>query len=113
MRIQDTIERKLAERFAPVHLEVVNESGNHAVPPGSETHFKVVLVAPAFDGQRLLARHRLVNATLTEELAGGVHALAIHTYTEPEWRARFGAAPFSPPCLGGGAADAGVARPSA
>jgi acid stress-induced BolA-like protein IbaG/YrbA len=60
MRIQDTIERKLAERFAPVHLEVVNESGNHAVPPGSETHFKVVLVAPAFDGQRLLARHRLV-----------------------------------------------------
>jgi BolA protein len=108
MRIQETIERKLAERFAPAHLEVVNESGNHHVPPGSETHFKVVVVAPAFEGQRLLARHRLVNETLAAELAGGVHALAIHTYTEPEWRARFGAAPLSPPCLGGRAAEARV-----
>jgi BolA protein len=110
MSIQDTIERKLAERFAPAHLEVVNESGNHHVPPGSETHFKVVLVAPAFEGLRLLARHRLVNETLAGELAGGVHALAMHTYTEAEWRARFGAAPLSPPCLGGKAGEAGHGR---
>lgn len=105
MRIQDRIERKLAERFAPAHLEVVNESGNHNVPRGSETHFKVVLVAPAFEGLRLIARHRLVNETLAAELAGGVHALAIHTYTETEWRDRFGSAPLSPPCLGGSAAE--------
>lgn len=110
MSIQDTIERKLAERFAPAHLEVVNESGNHNVPRGSETHFKVVLVAPAFEGLRLLARHRLVNETLADELAGGVHALAMHTYTEAEWRARFGAAPLSPPCLGGKAQEAAVGR---
>ena len=109
MRIQESIERKLAERFAPEHLEVANESGSHNVPPGSETHFKVVVVAPAFAGLRLLARHRLVNETLAEELAGGVHALAIHTYTEPEWRARFGAAPLSPPCLGGRATEARAA----
>jgi BolA protein len=50
-----------------------------------------------------------VNETLAEELAGGVHALAIHTYTEPEWRARFGAAPLSPPCLGGRATEARAA----
>jgi BolA protein len=106
MRIQDSIERKLAERFAPAHLDVVNESGSHNVPRGSETHFKVVLVAPEFEGLRLIARHRLVNATLADELAGGVHALALHTYTEPEWRARFGSAPLSPPCLGGRAAEA-------
>jgi BolA protein len=105
MRIQDTIEAKLAERFAPLHLAVVNESGNHNVAPGSETHFKVVLVAPEFAELRLLARHRLVNETLAAELAGGVHALAVHTYTEAEWRARFGAAPLSPPCLGGSAAE--------
>lgn len=98
------IEAKLAARFALEHLEVVNESGNHNVPPGSETHFKVVLVAADFAGQRLLARHRLVNEALAEELAGSVHALAIHTYTQQEWRDRFGAAPLSPPCLGGGAA---------
>jgi BolA protein len=102
---QAIIERKLAQRFAPDHLDVINESAKHNVPPGSETHFKVVLVASGFEGLRLLARHRLVNEALADELAGGVHALAIHTYTEPEWRARFGAAPMSPPCLGGGGAD--------
>jgi BolA protein len=48
-----------------------------------------------------LARHRAVHDVLAEELAGGVHALAVHTYTGPEWRERFGNAPLSPPCRGG------------
>jgi BolA protein len=109
MRVHNTIERKLAERFQLQHLEVVNESGGHNVAPGSETHFKVVLVAPEFHGMRLLARHRLVNETLGAELAGGVHALAIHTYTEAEWRDRFAEAPLSPPCLGGKASEQGEA----
>lgn len=106
MTVQQTLETKLAERFDPAHLEVRNESGGHNVPAGSETHFKVVLVAQAFAGKPLLARHRLVNETLADELAGPVHALAIHTYTEEEWRKRFGAAPMSPPCLGGKAREA-------
>ena len=99
--LQERIERKLAEALDPEHLEVVNESGNHNVADGSETHFKVVVVAGAFEGERLLKRHRRINDTLAEELAGGVHALAMHTYTAEEWRARFGSAPMSPPCLGG------------
>jgi BolA protein len=101
MTVQSTIEAKLTDALAPLHLEVVNESANHSVPPGSESHFKVVLVAAEFDGQRLLARHRRVNSVLAQELAGAIHALALHTYTEAEWRERFGAAPMSPPCLGG------------
>jgi BolA family transcriptional regulator, general stress-responsive regulator len=101
MTVQSAIENKLAKALLPLHLEVVNESGNHSVPPGSESHFRVVLVAAAFEGQRLLARHRQVNAVLAEELATSVHALALHTYTEAEWRARFGTAPLSPPCHGG------------
>jgi len=99
--IQERIEEKLAAALAPQHLQVVNESGNHNVPPGSESHFKVVLVAQAFDGKRLLNRHREVNSVLAEELARDIHALAIHTYTRDEWRRRFGNAPLSPPCLGG------------
>lgn len=95
------IEAKLAAALAPAHLEVVNESGNHNVPDGAETHFKVVVVAERFAGERLLARHRHVHRALAEELAGGVHALALHTYTQAEWQARFGDAPMSPPCLGG------------
>lgn len=109
MTVQQTIEQKLAERFDLDHLAVLNESGGHNVPAGSETHFKVVLVAEEFAGLRLLARHRLVNDALAEELAGPVHALAIHTYTGKEWRDRFGQAPMSPPCLGGGQRAAAVA----
>ena len=52
-----------------------------------------------------IQRHRAVHQVLAAELAGGVHALALHTYTEPEWRARFGDAPMSPACLGGKAAE--------
>jgi len=105
MSVQDVIEQKLAERFDRDHLAVSNESSGHNVPPGSETHFKVVLVAEEFAKLRLLARHRLVNAALAEELAGPVHALALHTYSAAEWRERFGHAPMSPPCLGGKAHD--------
>ncbi|MDE0063416.1 MAG: BolA/IbaG family iron-sulfur metabolism protein [Gammaproteobacteria bacterium] len=101
MSVAERIERKLAEALEPDHLEVVDESGGHNVPPGSESHFKVVLVAQAFAGERLLNRHRMVNAVLAEELAHDIHALAIHTYTRDEWRRRFGNAPLSPPCLGG------------
>lgn len=92
---------KLTEALAPEHLEVLDESGNHNVPQGAETHFKVVVVSPQFDGERLLTRHRRVNAALAAELAAGVHALAIHTYTAAEWRRRFGDAPMSPACRGG------------
>ena len=102
MTVEQRIVEKLADELQPEHLEVVNESGNHNVPAGSETHFKVVLVSPVFEGQRLLQRHRRVNEALAEELSGGVHALAMHTYTADEWRQRFGEAPMSPPCLGGG-----------
>ena len=102
MVVQSEIERKLAEGIDAQHLEVINESGNHNVPPGSESHFKVIVVSGDFAGKNLLARHRLINGLLADELAGKIHALAIHTYTEDEWRKLNGDAPMSPPCLGGG-----------
>jgi BolA protein len=105
MNIQESIEHRLAEALSPAHLEVVNESHQHNVPPNSETHFKVVIVADAFESQRKVARHQAVYALLREQLAGPVHALALHTYTRPEWAERFGEAPLSPPCLGGSKAD--------
>jgi len=102
MKVQNTIEKKLTDDFQPLHLEVINESSNHNVPAGSESHFKVVVVSPVFAGKNLLGRHRLINATLAEELNGIIHALAIHTYTEDEWQEETNGAPMSPPCLGGG-----------
>ena len=101
MNIQSSIEEKLAAALAPDHLEVVNESSQHNVPPNSETHFKVVVVAGEFEGKRKVARHQRIYGLVGEELAGPVHALALHTYTLDEWRERHGEAPLSPPCLGG------------
>jgi BolA family transcriptional regulator, general stress-responsive regulator len=101
MNIQNNIEKKLLAHFEPAHLEVINESFMHNVPSGSESHFKVVLVTPKFAGERLINRHRAVNAVLKEELAQHIHALALHTYTHDEWHHLYGAAPDSPKCLGG------------
>lgn len=99
--IQDMIQVKLQQQFEPNFLEVINESHQHNVPEGSESHFKVVIVSQQFIGQRLLQRHRAVNRCLAEQLASDIHALAIHTYTEQEWQAQYQQAPESPNCLGG------------
>jgi stress-induced morphogen len=105
MSVQQQIEAKLAGALPLAHIEVVNESHMHSVPSGSETHFKVVLVSSDFDGKRAVARHQLVYGVLADELAGPVHALALHTYTVEEWQQRHGAAPASPQCLGGSKHD--------
>ena len=104
MIVQQEIEA-LLQRFNPDFLEVLNESHQHSVPPNSETHFKVVLVSPSFDGKRKVARHQQVYAALAAQLEGPVHALALHTYTPDEWRERQQAAPQSPDCLGGRKAE--------
>lgn len=101
MNTQETIQQKLQAAFAPLHLEVINESDNHNVPKGSESHFKVVLVSPAFEGESLIARHRQVNKVLAEELQGDVHALALHTMTPDDWFNHGGTVRESPECLGG------------
>lgn len=105
MSVQSAIEQRLTAELAPEHLEVVNESHMHSVPANSETHFKVVLVSADFSGQRKVARHQRVYGILAEQLAGPVHALALHTYSPEEWSAREQDAPASPDCLGGSRAE--------
>jgi BolA protein len=101
MKIQQQINDKLRQQLAPQYLEVVNESNSHNVPEGSESHFKVTIVADVFADKRLIQRHRLVNKVLANELADDIHALALHTYTAVEWSEKFGQVPDSPQCLGG------------
>ena len=102
MSLKATIEAKLTEGLDPQHLEVVNESDQHNVPAGSESHFKVVLVSEAFEGKSLVSQHRMVYSLLSEEMAGSVHALALHTYAPSSWNS---ASPQSPQCLGGKAGE--------
>jgi BolA protein len=77
-----TIAEKLAAAFAPQKLDVIDESHQHAGHaghrPGGETHFRVHIVSEAFRGKSRVERHRMINQTLSGELSGGVHALAIH-----------------------------------
>ena len=101
MTMQSTITEKLHAAFHPLNLEVIDESANHNVPPGAESHFKVVLVSHTFEGEPLIKRHRRVNQVLAEELKGGIHALALHTMTPEEGFNRGGTSPTSPECLGG------------
>ena len=96
--VQSSIQTKLLNRFSPAHLEVLNESHMHSVPPNSETHFKVVLVANEFRGMMKVKRHQAIYAELAEELQGPVHALALHLYTPQEWQEKSGGAPDSPLC---------------
>jgi BolA protein len=90
MRVVDTIRRKLTIRFAPVRLEIIDESHRHAghagARPEGETHFAVTIVSAAFAGQGRVARQRLVYQTLADELATRVHALSLTTLTPEEDR---------------------------
>ncbi len=101
MSIQISIENKLKNGLTVAQLEVLNESHMHSVPPNSETHFKVVIVSSDFEGKRKVARHQVVYGLLSEEMAGGVHALALHTFTPDEWQHANESAPASPNCHGG------------
>ena len=105
MTVQETIETKLRDRFAPAHLEVINESHMHNVPPGSESHFKVIVVSPGFEGLNRVRRQQEINGLLADELKGSVHALSMETHTTDEWQARGGRTMTSPQCMGGGKAD--------
>jgi BolA protein len=84
--------KKLTEAFAPLVLEVVDESASHAGHAGAavhaakqggaatgigETHFSVTIVSAAFVGLNRVARQRAIYQVLAEELAGPVHALAL------------------------------------
>jgi BolA protein len=81
MSAKDDITKKLREAFAPQSLDVIDEShlheGHSGHRPGGETHFRVNIVSPAFEGKSRVDRHRMVNTTLAAELAGTVHALAV------------------------------------
>jgi BolA family transcriptional regulator, general stress-responsive regulator len=81
MDVKDSMETKLAAALRPLKLVVIDESENHrghgGWREGGQTHFRVEVVSEAFAGKSRVERHRMVNAVLADELAGGVHALAI------------------------------------
>jgi len=88
--VRTSIQEKLTKAFEPESLTIVDESHLHAghagSRPGGESHFRVTLVSAAFAGKGRVERHRMVNQALEEELAGPVHALAVHPSAPGEGR---------------------------
>ena len=85
--IEATIRSRIVDTFAPVHLEIENESYKHSSGKGAESHFKVFVVSAAFEGVPLVQRHRLV----MDAVKGGsavdlpVHALSISAKTPAQF----------------------------
>lgn len=81
MGMADRMRGKLEAAFSPSTLEIIDESEKHrghgGWREGGETHFRVRMATPAFDGLGRVARHRAVNAALAEEFAAGLHALTL------------------------------------
>jgi len=81
MDTRERIARRLEESLQPETLDVIDEShlhkGHHGARPGGETHYRVRVTASAFAGKSRIEMHRMINALLADELAAGVHALAI------------------------------------
>ena len=73
MSVRQTITNKLSEAFVPESLEVQDEShlheGHAGHRAGGETHFRIYIVSEAYKGKGRLERHRMINATLANELA--------------------------------------------
>ncbi|WP_375572899.1 BolA family protein [Ahrensia marina] len=88
MSVQSVLEAKLKLAFRPEALDVCDESSQHeghsGWKPGGETHFRVYIVAKAFEGKSRVAMHRMINEVLADELSGPVHALAIHASASGE-----------------------------
>ena len=97
MRVSELIHQKLSKAMTPERLEVIDESHLHAghagAREGGESHFRLFIVAAAFDGLTRVARQRMVNDILRDELAGPVHALAMKTLTPGEAASQAGQSP--------------------
>lgn len=81
MRVADDIRQRLEAAFSPTQLEVVDDSERHrghaGYSEGGESHFNVLIRAPAFAGMSRLERHRAVHAALGEALVKRIHALSL------------------------------------
>lgn len=96
MSLEQQLLQSLSQ-LSPNHLQIINESAGHGgYYPGKESHFKVIIVAEAFQGLRLVQRHQKVYSLVPELLQPSkIHALAIHAYTPDEYQGTF---PESPKC---------------
>ena len=88
MSLEQSMRDTLMIALEPIRLDVVNEShlhAGHAGSPGTgDSHFRLLVVSPLFEGRSRLERHRMVNEALADYLATKIHALAIKAFAPGE-----------------------------
>lgn len=89
MSMIESLEKKLRQTFDPDKLEVINESHLHAGhQPGfdgsGESHIRIRIISSQFEGMPRVQRHRKINQLLSEEIAAGLHAVAIEANSPTE-----------------------------
>ncbi len=82
------LQKILQDELSPSTLEITDEShlhaGHHTNPGGSETHLKITILSEKFSGLSLIARHRMVNDIIKDDLNSGLHAIKLTTKTKSE-----------------------------
>ena len=81
------IRQRLTEALSPQSIDIVDESHKHAGHEGAKSgggHFNVTVVASAFEGKKLLERHRMVYNAVGDAMHGEIHALSIKALTPDE-----------------------------
>ena len=73
----ETVRQYIAQNLECEVLEVV----------GDGSHFEALIVSPAFEGKRLIARHQIVYAALGDSMKAEIHALSMRTLTPTEYQA--------------------------
>jgi len=98
MNRKQRIYNTLMAEIKPQYCEIVDNSHQHNVPPGAESHFHLTLVSKQFFQQSRINRSRWIHNLLSQELSTGLHALSLNLYTPEEWQQRHLQSPSAPPC---------------
>lgn len=80
------IEKILRDQFQAKYFELENESHQHSVPVGSESHFKILIVDDRFAGLSKVESQRLIYNLLDAELKSGLHAVSMRCLTNEQWQ---------------------------
>jgi len=87
---REKIEQVLKEKLSAEHVEVIDETAQHAGHPAlvqqGGGHYRVTIISERFNGLLPVERHRAVYSLLQEELKSEIHALSIKAFTPDQWR---------------------------
>lgn len=73
----ELVQQYIADNLNCEHIEVT----------GDGAHFEALIVSPAFEGKRLIARHQIVYRSLGNRMDSEIHALSMRTLTPDEYKA--------------------------